>query len=453
VAGRLAACVDAAREAGWRAWFVTLTLAHEVYDTLAKCLRAARRGWDRVKRKLADRPDVAGHVVAWEITLGRAGWHVHAHALVWTYPDLEIPPPFDDVRSKLTAAARTALGGDGWQWHTRRADGTTHTAAAHGYAAALDLRRRLDALRATRPESAGHAYRLRDDVRCAEDDLRRVHARAIRLGWARADRWALTHAITQAWADGAAATGMARPDWRRQDVRPARDVDRERRGKLVRYVLKTAYEVAGGAYKSGRGSSFTPAELLHSAAAGCHEGRRAWREYREAVHGLHRIAGIAALERRLAPAPPPPRPDPVTVVSLRPHTYSSLREVSYDRVLVRVAEAGSPLDVAGICDRAGEFPTRADWRRAAADTLGVIRLQAAGGSLWDCHGSTVGPLAAALGLMYLRTYGIADNHKPACGVDVDRGLAGDLARKTQGRGGYRPRRLVTEPPRRRRVPS
>ena len=59
--------------------FVTLTAKHAEGDAMN--IRQHRRAWGKLRRLRWFRSKVKGGVVAWEITQGDHGMHVHAHAL------------------------------------------------------------------------------------------------------------------------------------------------------------------------------------------------------------------------------------------------------------------------------------------------------------------------------------------------------------------------------------
>jgi hypothetical protein len=59
--------------------FVTLTAQHELGDAMT--LREHRRAWGKLRRLRWFRSRVRGGVVAWEVTSGANGLHVHAHGL------------------------------------------------------------------------------------------------------------------------------------------------------------------------------------------------------------------------------------------------------------------------------------------------------------------------------------------------------------------------------------
>lgn len=441
IAHRLSGCIDTARDRGWYAHFVTLTMGHAVTDTLARCVRAARAGWSRVRRLLSGLPYVGGVVSAIETTLGSSGWHVHCHAIVWTTDPLE----------------------SGIGWHGRSTQNMAAQLAEHEYRGQVA---QLDALHACRPQSASEAFVLRDVIRDLEDEQRAGKTRACRLYWAVAPLWYFETQLVDAWQDGVADSGMWRPNWRQQRIQPAKVEDHG----LVRYILKTAYEISGQPYKRGRGTSFTPRGLLESAAAGCHEARRAWREYREATAGMHRIQGLHALERTLdVRSGPGPQEEPIHVASVDKVAYLSARRISYDRLLVRVCEwepLGSVVAAQEIIERAGPMAGGARWRRAASEVLGPVRLIGAGGSVWDCRGSAVGGLAYAIESMYNNSYERSalsdefaelrqrrqkwwdyerstDNDDPGTDPGTNKQLAHGLARRAAKRGQSYVRRLAS----------
>ena len=442
-AGRLAACIESARELGWCAYFGTLTLAHDAHDSLEKCLHAARAGWAKVRRKLRAMPDVEAVVSAWEITLGRHGWHVHAHAVIWTARELSWDWRWgfeDDETPPLPAW---------WPVSRPEADWTDIYRQTRLDRTVARLVRDLADLRTSKVERHLADARRRD-IRQTEDTLREARARALRTR-GHSDLWALWYGMTRAWCDGVAATGMHRPDWRRQDLRRARDKDGEdAAGGLIRYILKTAYELAGGAYKSARTTSLTPRGILDAAATGSEAGRLAWREYREATSGLHRIQGLAQLAKIVVP-PPPEFDEPEHVATVAEPAWYSARFLSYDRALVRVCEralVGGPSEARKIIERAGTYAVRQDWREAVAVTLGPVRAMGAGVPLSDLMRTSVGCVAESLCIMYTCRDGPINNHREPGDDHVLGGLAGRLAREIAGRGGFDLRRLVAQSARR-----
>ena len=86
-ADELAAVMRNAQGAGCQLALVTLTVRHKASDALVEVWRAIAIGWGRVtsgKGWLADktRYGIAGWARAVEATHGRAGWHLHVHAVV-----------------------------------------------------------------------------------------------------------------------------------------------------------------------------------------------------------------------------------------------------------------------------------------------------------------------------------------------------------------------------------
>lgn len=430
-AGRLAAVVEAARERGWHAYFLTLTQAHTSHDTLQRCITAARAGWAAAKRAMRRHDDWRGAVSAVEVTLGRRGWHVHVHAIVWTVRPLE--------------------DGSAWDWSP---------AAQATKAAVADYQEHVDGVRARRCTSNTQRFAKRDELELAEDHVRACTVEALgrrnpgravkRGGWQTpiltAPRFAFETSIVDAWCDAVSRGGMVRPDWRRQDMRDAH----VRQSELVRYVLKTAYEIAGAPYKRGRGASFAPAAILESAAGGCHQARRAWREYREATAGLHRLQGLPALEKKLAIEDEnEPRPPAQFVLALDVQAYYAARNIAHDRLLVRICESewlGGPTGARRMARRAGRYATAEDWRHAGAVELGAVRMIAAGVPVWDARGSAAEATVYTVANWYAlreREHGHYDSDCSTYNGDKHRRVADRLAREITGGGNNNPRRLVT----------
>jgi hypothetical protein len=444
---RIGACIAEAADQGWRAYFLTLTQSHTSGDTLASLVRGAREGWRRVRRVAASHHDVKGLVGAIEVTLGARGWHVHYHAILWT----------DDPTTEAERAMAERYGAS----VARPALGFVPAWFAHGETSRADYARQtaqIAELKAAPKTTASEAYRVKEEIYRIQEDRRWTLARALRLWHCEAPLWTLRYALVQAWAGGVARTGRPRPDWRRQDLRPCKH---EHTGAaLVAYMIKTGYELAGQPYKRGRGDAHTPGSILHSAAAGCHEGRRAWREYREALAGVHRIQGVASMEKRLCIGEPPPVQS-IHIRTVDHVAYFNARRISYDRLLVRLAELppliyiggagglrGGPAEAARVIDDAGQYATCADWRQSAAEVLGVVNLLRAGGSWRDARGSGAEPVALALQSMYC-LWGIDghtnDNRCPD-GRHENRRLAERLGREIAGADRGSGRRLDTLPP-------
>lgn len=77
---------------GHKLAFVTLTLRHNRKQSLGDLWSACSKSWNNVtsgNRWMKDqgRLGVVGWVRVWEVTHGRNGWHVHAHAVVVMGPD------------------------------------------------------------------------------------------------------------------------------------------------------------------------------------------------------------------------------------------------------------------------------------------------------------------------------------------------------------------------------
>jgi len=212
IAHRLGKAIEAATAKGWFAHFVTFTMPHTKRDTLARCIRAARGGWAKVKRLLNRLPYVGGVVGALETTLGRSGWHVHCHAIVWTTEPPETGIGWHGSFSHNMAASLAES-----EWRGRRAE--------------------LHRLAQLKPTTATQAFKLRDRIRDLENEQRALRARACRLYWATSPLWWFECQIADAWAGGVVKTGIRRPDWRQQHRTDAKVKD----SGLVRYILKPAY--------------------------------------------------------------------------------------------------------------------------------------------------------------------------------------------------------------------
>ena len=340
-ARRLAACMAAAKAAGWTPWFLTLTMAHGTGDSLERCVRAAREGWRQTRRKLTAHPDVRGHVVAWEVTLGRSGWHLHAHVLVFTAGDM----------------------GGCWALYSPARDGERA-----GYGELLTRERRklvdqIDALSRGHETNTQRMRALRERARCQRDlwtmegDLSRYVYHELR---------AFHRQIATAWCAGVARTGMDRPAPWRQHLERAKDDDEG----IVNYMVKTAYEVTGGATKRGRRGSWTPRGILELSSTGHLQAWSAWREYRDAMHGLHRIAGIPHLEKQLVITADVQLPRPAIIGAISAPTYAALRSDSLDQPIIKMVDVGCVVEgawsVRDWLGTMGEFETVADLRLSAA---------------------------------------------------------------------------------------
>jgi len=353
------------------------------------------------------------------------------HAVVWTVRPLE--------------------AGTAWDWSP---------AAQATRAAVADYQGHVDAVRARKCTSNTQRYMKRDELAAGEDHVRACKVAALarrnpgrsakRGGWQTpiltAPHFAFEASIVDAWCDAVSRGGMVRPDWRRQDMRDAH----VRQSELVRYVVKTAYEIAGAPYKRGRGASFAPAALLESAAGGCHQARRAWREYREATAGLHRLQGLPALEKKLAIEDEhEPHPPAQFVLALDVQAYYAARNIAHDRLLVRICESeflGGPMGARRIARRAGRYATAENWRHAGAVELGAVRMIAAGVPLWDARGSAAEAAVYTVANWYAlreREDGYHDSNCGADNGDKHGRLADRLAREIADGGDNNPRRLVT----------
>lgn len=346
-AARLAECMRYARLQGWVPYFLTLTMSHDTDDSLERCVRAAKEGWRKVRRKLNEDSTVHGHVVAWECTLGRSGWHLHAHVLVFLAYD---------------------LSGEWSMYGASKRDHQLQDGERAGYGERLKreqvaLCERIEALKTGHKSNSERLKASKDRARC-ERDLWELEGHLQRYWWSA--RRNFHRAVATAWCDGIVKTGFSRPaEWRQHLVR-ARDQD----DGLVNYLVKTAYEVTGGSSKAGRRGSWTPRGFLELAASGNLAGWSAWREYRRELKGMHRIAGIPQLEKKLAVATAE-RPTPVLIGAMSPTTYRTIRADSLDQPLLKMAELGHWSEGAwSVRDFLGsvvEYETTSSIRRKAAD--------------------------------------------------------------------------------------
>lgn len=109
-AGDIAEAVRRHEEAGGRVLLLTLTVRHRAEDALATSLDAVLSGWREVVtgapwKRWADRLGLVGYVRAVEITHGEAGWHPHAHVLLFTEQQVM---PADMVRFRRWVYERWA---------------------------------------------------------------------------------------------------------------------------------------------------------------------------------------------------------------------------------------------------------------------------------------------------------------------------------------------------------
>lgn len=85
-------------DSGGAAWFLTVTLSHELGDPLAESFTALTEALRYLKSGKAHQRDkkdfgILGDIKAVEVTHGQHGWHPHAHILIFTSRTLE----FDEM--------------------------------------------------------------------------------------------------------------------------------------------------------------------------------------------------------------------------------------------------------------------------------------------------------------------------------------------------------------------
>lgn len=361
-AHRLADATRKALDAGLVPYFTTFTMSHDVHDSLERCVRAGREGWRKVRRVLSSSPYVAGQVAAWEVTLGRKGWHLHCHALLFLrdIEDVTYQVRSDsELRHKKAARMNAALIQKHW----------------------VEAGRRL--AECTERKVKTNTARMKKTRELAEigREIWMVEGERYKFGNLHNPLRVLWRAIAGAWCDGVAKTGMHRPDPWRQHLELAKTDEKGGPAGLVNYLVKTAYEICGSAYKQGRRGSWTPRGFLELAAIGNQEGRRAWREYREAMAGVHRVSGIAQLEKVVGKTEPE-RHRPAIVAAITPENFLLMRNLSLDAPIRRLASAGCPMegawtvkDMLGTLD---EYETPRSIRGKLRDTYagGPLMLQA-----------------------------------------------------------------------------
>lgn len=121
IRGRRAAeiqhAVDEHRKTGGAVVMVTLTLRHKVGDPLQVGLDASLKGWHRLTkgrqwRRIRARLGLVGAIRALEVTVGRNGWHPHAHALLFLSAELQLDQvaELEDELADLWPPIVTKLG-------------------------------------------------------------------------------------------------------------------------------------------------------------------------------------------------------------------------------------------------------------------------------------------------------------------------------------------------------
>lgn len=88
----IGSAVALAQRSGFQVAFVTLTMRHFAGQALAMLWGALSYAWGAVTAgkpwvKIKDRFGILGFLRVVEVTVGRNGWHVHVHALVFLDPD------------------------------------------------------------------------------------------------------------------------------------------------------------------------------------------------------------------------------------------------------------------------------------------------------------------------------------------------------------------------------
>ena len=346
---RLAHVLAEATARGWVPYFTTFTLAHSSDHSLSRCMRAGREGWRKVRRELGKYDFVHGHVGAWEVTLGRKGWHLHLHALIFVSPGVDVTSRVytdEQLRTRSTGYFNAKFCNDAWVSASAALDEATH---------------RKVSTNTQRMKKAPDVARLQRELWVAEGDSYKYGNRwnPWRVAWRR---------VAEAWCSGVRKSGMPAPDaWRQYVAKAKTDVT-----PLVNYLTKTANEICGSHNKIGRRGSWTPRGILELAAVGNQEGRRAWREYREAMAGVHRITGLPGLEKRVGKASAE-RVRPAIIGAIAPATYLAMRNVSMDAPLSRLASHGCVMEGAWLAKeflgKLGEYDTPRTLKRAAVQSV------------------------------------------------------------------------------------
>jgi hypothetical protein len=353
---RLQAALSAAvHEEGCMSYFATLTPPHSRSDRLQDLMKVVRKALKAVLRKLKTRPDFAGYAYAWEVTLGKSGWHPHVHLIVLLHGDAGFNPDVIDghrVKYEGLNPNQSRLMGPG----DLTAAGVPGPAPPVVREIGVAKENLLDALEMRRDDR----NRVPSVRRC-EDELRVATARAIRLGRWRGDLWQFEYDITSTWCR---ITGA---DWRPgcQDIRKARTGNAESNAttsRLVAYLVKVSFELSGAPGKRGQKGNLTPRGILEAAAAGSGAAARAWDEYRAALKGMERLGGIDVLERTFGTkdAGRPEEQETLETIIIGLVKWKIIRGNSLDGMLLKTAvidvdaarlavSRWEPEDMAGIC--------------------------------------------------------------------------------------------------------
>ena len=129
---------------GHAASLITVTVPHDLGESLSKLVNAERSAWRRVTagatwQRLKRRLAIVGHVIALEFNWGdHNGWHPHYHVLLAHNDDLDadaIAALHGHIHSRLAASCRDVGLRRPDQLHAVRIDANISGAAAGGYIA------------------------------------------------------------------------------------------------------------------------------------------------------------------------------------------------------------------------------------------------------------------------------------------------------------------------------
>jgi len=143
-ADELREALQAWETGGHAASLVTITVPHDLDDSLSKLVDAERAAWKHVTagatwQRLKRRLGIAGHVIALEFTWGdENGWHPHYHVLLVHDQDLDaaaIAQLHAHIHSRLAASCRERDLRLPDQLHAVRIDPNVSAAAAGAYVA------------------------------------------------------------------------------------------------------------------------------------------------------------------------------------------------------------------------------------------------------------------------------------------------------------------------------
>jgi Replication protein len=132
------------QEAGHAASLVTITVPHDLHDSLSRLVDAQRAAWKRITagaawQRLKRRLGIAGHIIALEFTWGdENGWHPHYHVLLVHGQDLEavgIAKLHAHIHSGLAASCQDYGLRRPDQLHAARIDPNVSAIAAGAYIA------------------------------------------------------------------------------------------------------------------------------------------------------------------------------------------------------------------------------------------------------------------------------------------------------------------------------